>query len=89
VPRDLYAVSISKFSEAHGNCNAPDGKASGETYDHRAKNYDDDHIASNDEVERRGVAPALIEADLSQSSTPSLAHRRRAPRSLEPIVRFR
>jgi len=44
--------------------------------------------ASNDEVERRGVAPTQIETDLSQSSIPSLAHRRRAPRSLEPIVRF-
>ena len=43
---------------------------------------------SNDEVERRGVAPTKNEADLSQSSTASLAHRRRGPRSLEPIVRF-
>src|SRR5271167_4822007 len=41
---------------------------------------------SNDEVERRGVAPTLIEAHLSQSSTPSLADRRRDPRSLEAIV---
>ena len=36
--------------------------------------------ASNDEVERRGVAPAKNEARLSQSSTPSLAHRRLSPR---------
>jgi hypothetical protein len=33
----------------------------------------------NDEVERRGVAAPANEADLSQSSTPSLAHRRRDP----------
>lgn len=42
----------------------------------------------NDEVERRGVAPTSSEAVLSQSSTPSLAHRRRSPRSREPIVRL-
>jgi hypothetical protein len=41
---------------------------------------------SNDEVERHGVAPPSNEADLSPSSIPSLAHRRRDPRSLEPIV---
>ena len=46
-------------------------------------------IAPNDEVERRGDAPPSNEADLFQSSTPSLAHRRRDPRSLEPIVRGR
>src|SRR6266404_2873062 len=40
----------------------------------------------NDEVERRGVALPTNEADLSRSSTPSLAHRTYAPRSLEPIV---
>jgi hypothetical protein len=39
--------------------------------------------APNDEVERRGASPTTNEADLSQSSTPSLAHRRRDPRSLE------
>src|SRR5580658_1691500 len=44
-------------------------------------------VSSNDEVERRGVAPTPNEAALSQSSTPSLAYRRRNPRSLEPIVR--
>ena len=43
----------------------------------------------NDAIERRGAAPMTNEADLSQSSTPSLAHRRRDPRSLEPIVRRR
>ena len=43
-------------------------------------------MPSNDEVERRGTA-ATNEADLSRSSTPSLAHRRCAPRSLEPFVR--
>jgi hypothetical protein len=42
----------------------------------------------SDEVERRGVATTPNEADLSQSSTPSLARRRRDPRSLEPIVSF-
>ena len=41
----------------------------------------------NDEVERRGVASTKNRADLSRSSTPSLAHRRRNPRSLESIVR--
>ena len=44
-------------------------------------------MVSNDEVERRGAARTSNEADLSQSSTPSLAHRRCAPRSLEPFVR--
>jgi hypothetical protein len=46
-------------------------------------------IASNDEVERRGASPASNEGTLSQSSIPSLAHRRCDPRSLEPIVRRR
>src|ERR1700730_7827877 len=41
----------------------------------------------NDEVERREVAPATDEADLSRSSTPASVHRRRGPRSLEPFVR--
>ena len=45
-------------------------------------------IGPNDEVERRGAAPTSNEADLSQSSTHSLSHRRRDPRSLDPIVRF-
>ena len=40
--------------------------------------------SSNDEVERRGIASSPNEAALSQSSIPSLAHRRRHPRSLEP-----
>ena len=40
----------------------------------------------NDEVERRGNAPAINGASLSQSSTPSFTQRRRGPRSLEPIV---
>ena len=44
---------------------------------------------ANDEVERRGASPTTNEADLSQSSTPSLAQRRRNPRSLEPIVGWR
>ena|ERR1700722_4764316 len=48
-----------------------------------------DQGLSNDEVERRGASPASNEGTLSQSSTPSLAHRRRDPRSLEPIVRVR
>ena len=47
------------------------------------------HGASNDEVERRGNASTSNEAHLSQSSTPSLAHRSCGPRSLEPIVRSR
>src|ERR1700737_192949 len=38
---------------------------------------------TNDEVERRGDAAPTNEADLSQSSTPSLAHRSCNPRSLE------
>ena len=45
------------------------------------------YCALNDEVERRGVAPTQTKLTLSQSSTPSLAHRRCHPRSLEPIVR--
>src|ERR1700722_18077405 len=36
-----------------------------------------------------GGGTASNEGTLSQSSTPSLAHRRRDPRSLEPIVRGR
>src|SRR5580658_8983159 len=44
-------------------------------------------MVSNDEVERRGASPTINGADLLQSPTPSLAYRRRAPRSLEPIVR--
>src|SRR5258707_11011011 len=36
--------------------------------------------ASNNEVERRGNASTTNEAALSQSSTPSLAHRRYYPR---------
>ena len=44
-------------------------------------------LDANDEVERRAGASASNECTLSQSSTPSLAHRRRYPRSLEPIVR--
>jgi len=42
---------------------------------------------SNDSVERRGGALLRNEADLSTSSTFSLAHRSCIPRSLEPIVR--
>ena len=49
---------------------------------------DDTGSSSNDEAERRRIAPTTNEADLSQSSTPSLAQRRRDPRSLEPIVRW-
>ena len=45
--------------------------------------------ASNDEVERRGIALPTNEAALSQSSIPSLPHRRRDPRSLEPMVRHK
>jgi hypothetical protein len=33
-------------------------------------------VKSNDEVERRGLAPPVNEDALSQSSTPSLAYRR-------------
>jgi len=36
--------------------------------------------APNEEAERRAVAQSHNEADLFQSSTPSLAHRRRNPR---------
>jgi hypothetical protein len=47
-------------------------------------------MTPNDEIERCGVAPTPNEADLPQSSTPSLAHRSYDPReSLEPIVRRR
>jgi len=38
------------------------------------------HVSPNDQVERRAVAPTQNEAGLFQSSTPSLAHRRRYPR---------
>jgi hypothetical protein len=44
-------------------------------------------MASNDEVERREVAPTQNEADLSKSSIHSLRHRSSGPRSLQPIVR--
>src|SRR5258706_7735258 len=50
-------------------------------------NSESTHISSNDEVERRGISPTTSEADLSRSSIFSFAHRRRDPRSLEPIVR--
>src|SRR5882724_5054197 len=40
-----------------------------------------------DEVERRRAALTQREADLSQSSNSSLARRRCAPRSLQPIVK--
>jgi hypothetical protein len=43
-------------------------------------------MVSNDDVERRRVATTTNEAVLSKSSTYSFAHRRRHPRSLEPIV---
>src|ERR1700743_1524756 len=43
-------------------------------------------VSSNDEVERRAGAPTINETALSQSSTPSLAHRSHYPRSLEPFV---
>src|SRR5580698_1895342 len=46
-------------------------------------------VVFNDEVKRRGVARTTNEGDSSQSSTPSWAHRRHHPRSLEPIVRRR
>jgi hypothetical protein len=42
---------------------------------------------ATDEVERRRASPASNKGILSQPSTPSLAYRRRDPRSLEPIVR--
>ena len=35
-------------------------------------------MPSNDELERRGIAPLENEADLSQSSIPSMAHPLRA-----------
>jgi hypothetical protein len=41
----------------------------------------------NDEVERRGVAPTSVEADLYQSSTHSPLREATAPRSFEPSVR--
>jgi hypothetical protein len=44
-------------------------------------------MLSNDEVERRGIAPTQSEGTLSQSFTIPLAHRSCGPRSLEPIVR--
>jgi len=44
-------------------------------------------MLSNDEVERCGASPASNEGTLSKSSSSSLAQRRRAPRSLKPIVR--
>src|SRR6266403_2005582 len=46
-------------------------------------------VSPNNEVERRGASPASNEGTLFPSSTSSLAHRRRDPRSLEPIVRRR
>src|SRR5258708_36011873 len=50
---------------------------------------DERHKLSNDEVELRGDALLSNEATLSHASTLSLVHRRRDPRSLEPIVRRR
>ena len=44
-------------------------------------------MAPNDQVERQAGAPATIEAVLSQSSIPSLAHRRRYPAIARTMVR--
>src|ERR1700690_2050735 len=67
--------------------NAPNVMANIEAADLRESQIRTRHMASNDEVERRGASPAANEGTLSQSSTPSLTQRRRGPRSLEPIVR--
>jgi hypothetical protein len=44
-------------------------------------------LNTNDEVGRRGAVPTTNEASLSQSSTPSLAHRRRGPVIARAVVR--
>src|SRR5580698_1228474 len=44
-------------------------------------------MSPNSEVERRGASLASSEESLSRPSIPSLAYRRRDPRSLQPIVR--
>lgn len=45
-------------------------------------------MPSNDEVERCAVATMQREYTFSHTSTPFLAHRRRDPRSLEPVVKL-
>src|ERR1700722_20593266 len=79
------------------NCGLPNRRAPTEQSNDRTTTPTTTHgqarlliTESNDEVERRGASPASNEAALSESSTPSLAHRRRyGPRSLEPNVRGR
>jgi hypothetical protein len=44
-------------------------------------------VTANDEVDRPTLGVSTNEDALSQSSTSSRAHRRRDPRSLQPIVR--
>ena len=65
----------------------PTTKSPAMTPNGRVQNEGKPSIGSNIEVERLGAALPAIEADLYRSSTPSLAYRRRDPRSLEPIVR--
>jgi len=50
-----------------------------QTKNESERKYCADTNTPNDEVERRAVAPAKNEAALSQTSIPSLAHRRRNP----------
>jgi|SRR5450631_859381 hypothetical protein len=52
-------------------------------YTIRRKKWRAAPFASNDEVERRGVAQSPNEADLSRSSISSLTQRRHGPRSLQ------
>jgi hypothetical protein len=70
---------------ASSNCsNCP--RRGREISNFRGKNRIPIHVR---EVERRGASSASNEGSLSRSSILSLAQRRRAPRSLEPIVRCR
>ena len=50
-----------------------------QTKNESERKYCADTNTPNDEVERRGASPASNQGTLSQSSTPSLVHRRYAP----------
>jgi hypothetical protein len=71
-----------------------DRQGRNENYQHHNRSYDGlengartFHFASNDQVERRGIALPSIEAALSQSSTPPWHNGDDVPAFARPIVR--
>src|SRR6266403_2012870 len=63
-------VNVQSCARKHCSC-----ERGNEFKEHQHKRL----LDSNDEVERRGVAPSTNEADLSESSISSLTRRRRSP----------